>query len=205
MRIGASAGVRYQVLEGIVVSRQADAFVARVRGRLSGPVLSPVAAAPQGAGNVAAAMSGAAASPADRLDAAMGQIGLTQCAAVVDKAARFLFEDGEVNFTVQPLGPDANRWPTVIMIEGSHPGTASKTRLSSLTVSPGPAGCAGFYEQVIAWPTPCEQLKATTFAAFTNTRIVLRNVKVSELGPGLQIYLMPGATGCVSVKKELFH
>ena len=58
---------------------------------------------------------------------------------------------------------------------------------------------------MIAWPTPCEQLKATTFAAFANTRILLRNVKVSELGPGLQIYLMPGPTGCVSVKKELFH
>ena len=95
------------------------------------------AAAAQGAGNVAAGMGGAVASPADRLDAAMTQIGLTQCAAVVDKAARFLFEDGEVNFTVQPLGPDANRWPTVIMIEGSHPGRQARCDSPPLTVSPG--------------------------------------------------------------------
>ena len=160
-------------------------------------------ASAQNAG-VAQGMSTGASSAEDRLDAALHQIGMTQCSGVVSRAARFLFEDGEANFTVQPLGPDANRWPTVIMIEGSHK-AAGATRLTSLTVSPGAAGCAGFYEQVISWPTPCDQLKATTFASFQNPKVILRNVKVSELGPGLQLYLMPSSAGCVSVKKELFH
>lgn len=170
---------------------------------LSSSAVAQSSGVAQSAG-VAQGMSSAAPTAEDRLEAALRQIGMTQCAGVVTKAARFLFEDGEVNFTVQPLGPDANRWPTVIMIEGAHK-AAGATRLTSLTVSPGAAGCAGFYEQVIAWPTPCDQLKATTFAAFQNTKIILRNVKVSELGPGLQLYLMPAGAGCVSVKKELFH
>ncbi len=183
--------------------------IGRLSGRLRGTTpfviaaLVATSASAQNAG-VAQGMSTGAPSAEDRLDAALHQIGMTQCSGVVTRAARFLFEDGEANFTVQPLGPDANRWPTVIMIEGAHK-AAGATRLTSLTVSPGMAGCAGFYEQVISWPTPCDQLKSTTFASFQNPKVILRNVKVSELGPGLQLYLMPSGAGCVSVKKELFH
>jgi hypothetical protein len=148
-------------------------------------------------------MSAAGPSAEDRLADALRQIGMTECAASVQRAAHFLFEDGEVNFTVQPLGPDANRWPTVIVIEGAH-AAAGRTRFSTLTVAPGP-GCSGLYEQVIAWPTPCAELKATTFAAYANPKIILRDVQVSELNPGLQVYLMPSGSGCVSIKKELFH
>ncbi len=155
------------------------------------------------ASNVAGGMSAGAPSVEDRLAGALQQIGMTQCAASVQRAAHFLFEDGEANFTVQPLGPDANRWPTVIVIEGAH-AAAGRTRFSTLTVAPGP-GCAGLYEQVIAWPTPCAELKATTFSAYANAKVVLRNVQVSELNPGLQVYLMPSGAGCVSIKKELFH
>ena len=153
--------------------------------------------------NVAGGMSAQGPSPEDRLADALRQIGMTQCVASVQRAAHFLFEDGEANFSVQPLGPDANRWPTVIVIEGAH-ATAGRTRFSTLTVAPGPA-CSGLYEQVIAWPTPCAELKTTTFAAYANAKIILRNVQVSELNPGLQLYLMPSGAGCVSIKKELFH
>jgi hypothetical protein len=158
---------------------------------------------PSGAGGVAGGMGAQAQTPSQRLAAAFAQIGLTACAAAAQRAADFLFEDGEANFTVQPLGPDANRWPTVVVIEGAHQ-TMGRTRLSTLTVSPGPT-CAGFYEQVIWWDMPCEKLKATVFATFGAPRVILRNVQVSELNPGLQLYLTPAGGGCTSVKKELFH
>jgi hypothetical protein len=167
----------------------------------SARALPPAPAAPSS--NVAGGMSAGAPSAEDRLADALRQIGMTECAASTERAAHFLFEDGEANFTVQPLGPDANRWPTVIVIEGAH-AAAGRTRFSTLTVAPGP-GCAGLYEQVIAWPTPCAELKATTFSAYANAKVVLRNVQVSELNPGLQVYLMPSGAGCVSIKKELFH
>ncbi len=164
---------------------------------------APPAQQPAPPSNVAGGMSAAGPSAEDRLADALRQIGLTECAPAVERAAHFLFEDGEVNFTVQPLGPDANRWPTVVVIEGAH-AAAGRTRFSTLTVAPGPA-CSGLYEQVIAWPTPCAELKATTFSAYANAKIILRNVQVSELNPGLQVYLMPSGSGCVSIKKELFH
>jgi hypothetical protein len=148
-------------------------------------------------------MGAQAQSPSQRLAAAFAQIGLTTCAAAALRAADFLFEDGQVNFTVQPLGPDANRWPTVVVIEGAHQ-TMGRTRLSTLTVSPGPT-CSGFYEQVIWWDMPCDKLKASVFASFNAPRVILRNVQVSELNAGLQLYLTPAGTGCTSVKKELFH
>lgn len=158
---------------------------------------------PPGAGGVAGSMGGQVQTPSQRLAAALAQIGMTTCAAAAQRAADFLFEDGEANFTVQPLGPDANRWPTVIVIEGGHR-TMGATRLSTLTVSPGPT-CAGFYEQVIWWAMPCDKLKASVFAAFGEPRALLRNVYVSELNPALQLYLTPAGAGCTSVKKELFH
>jgi hypothetical protein len=161
----------------------------------------PAAAAAPNA--VAAAMGPVVQPPAQRLAQALTQIGLTACAAPVMQAGSFLFENGEANFTIQPLGPDANRWPTVVMIEGAH-ATMGKTRLSTLTIAPG-AGCSGFYQQVIYWPQACPELKRTVFAPFTSTRVLLRNVQISELNAGVQLYLMPAGTGCVSVKKELFH
>jgi hypothetical protein len=148
-------------------------------------------------------MGGQVQTPSQRLASALAQIGLTACAAAAQHAADFLFEDGDANFTVQPLGPDANRWPTVIVIEGAHQ-AMGRTRLSTLTVSPGPT-CSGFYEQVIWWDMPCDRLKTSVFAAFGAPRALLRNVLVSELNPGLQLYLTPAGPGCTSVKKELFH
>jgi len=158
---------------------------------------------PPGAGGVAGGMGSQTQTPSQRLAAAFAQIGLTVCAAAALRAADFLFEDGEANFTVQPLGPDANRWPTVIVIEGAH-ATMGRTRLATLTVSPGPT-CSGFYEQVIWWDMPCEKLKASIFGAFGPPGLLLRSVQVTELNPALQLYLMPAGTGCTSVKKELFH
>ena len=157
-----------------------------------------------GAGSVAGGMGGGRAqTPSQRLAASLAQVGMTTCAAAAQRAADFLFEDGEANFTVQPLGPDANRWPTVIVIEGAHQ-TMGKTRLSTLTVTPGPT-CSGFYEQMIWWDMPCDKLKAAIFGAFGAPHALLRSVQVSELNPGLQLYLTPAGVGCTSVKKELFH
>ncbi len=163
----------------------------------------PHASAQRPAGGVAGSMGAQVQPPPQRLAAALAQIGMTTCAAAAQRAADFLFEDGEANFTVQPLGPDANRWPTVIVIEGAHQ-TMGKTRLSTLTVSPGPT-CSGLYEQVIWWDMPCDKLKTSVFAAFGAPHTLLRNVQVSELNAGLQLYLTPAGAGCTSVKKELFH
>ena len=119
----------------------------------------------------------------------------------------FLFDGAHAQFVVQPLGPDANRWPTVVTAESSHAGVgpkaAEQTRLTTLIVAPA-GSCSGLYNQVIYWPEPCPGLKARLFASYTNERPLLARVRQSEANPGLQLYLMPaGTTGCVSIKKEL--
>jgi len=159
--------------------------------------------APAASSSVASSMGALVQPPAQRLAAALAQIGLTACAAPVMQAAGFLFEDGQANFTVQPLGPGANRWPTVVVIEGAH-ASLGKTRLSILTISPG-AGCSGFYTQTIYWDRSCPDLKRTVFSPFTVSGVLLTNVQVSELNAGVQLYLTPAGKGCVSVKKELFR
>lgn len=147
------------------------------------------------------------AAPMQRLNAALTQLKLTACAAVFQQAGAFIFESGEANFTVQPLGPDANRWPTIVTIESSHAATAQtrgpQTRLTTLIVAPA-GSCSGFYEQVIYWPETCAALKARVFAGFSPEKPLLTKVFASEANPGLQLYLTAaGAAGCVSVKKEL--
>ena len=144
----------------------------------------------------------APASALARLNAAIKSINLNTCAPVVTQAAQFLFDKGDVQFVVQPLGPDANRWPTVVTFEGAN-GDKPQTRLTTLIVAPA-GSCAGLYQQVIYWPEACASVKARIFADFKNEKPFLRNVRVSEGNPGLQLYLVPaGAGGCVSVKKEL--
>lgn len=161
------------------------------------------------ASGVAVAQSGgvgaAFRAPSDalaRLNASIKSINLTTCAPVFSQAAAFLFDRGDVQFVVQPLGPNANRWPTVITSEGAN-GDKQQTRLTTLVIAPA-GSCSGLYQQVIYWPEACAAVKARVFADFKNEKLFLRNVRVSEGNPGLQLYLMPaGAGGCVSVKKEL--
>lgn len=139
--------------------------------------------------------------PADRVRQALNQVGAQVCADIVYRAAQFLFEDGDGDFTLQPLGPDSNRWPIVLTIESAHPKQGT-SRLTILTLAPA-GSCSGSYTQIITWPQSCAIVKSTLFASFRNERPLFRTVKQSELTPGIQLYLMPSGTGCVSVKKEL--
>lgn len=169
--------------------------------------LAPIAANAQQTGNgVAGAMPVAPVTPLDRLSADLAQIGMAACAGPALRAARFLFESGQANYVVQPMGPDANRWPTVITIESAH-ADMGRTRFATLTVSPTPDGCAGFYEQVVTWPQTCAALQTTVFVSFKAPRQLLGQVTVLELNPAVQVHLVPGANGqgCTSVKRELFR
>ena len=132
---------------------------------------------------------------------ALQQMHLTVCAPKVQQAMNFIFDGQPARFVAQPLGPDSDRWPTVFVIESADP-AGGHTRLSTLTVSPG---CAGMYEQVIYWTQPCASIKTSVFAKFNGEHVLMRDVKVSDDGPALQVYLSPAGSGCVSVKKELFR
>lgn len=172
-----------------------------------GVALTIATQAALGQADVAAGLrTGAPASPTQRLNDAMAQIGLTRCLPVFQQAGPFLFENARANFVVQPLGPDVNRWPTAVTIESDHPATPktpAQTRFTTMIVAPA-GTCAGLYQQVIYWAQPCATLKARVFAAFGNDRPLLSKIRQSEANPGLQLYLLPaGANGCVSIKKEL--
>jgi len=137
-----------------------------------------------------------------RLADALVSIGMTHCSTRMLQVAHFLMEGSPANFTVQPLGPNGDMWPTVVTIESTHE-TNGRTRLSVINISPN---CAGFYQQTIYWPQSCPTLKGTIFAAFNSPRRLLADVQVSELDAATQLYLLPaGPAGCVSVKKELFR
>lgn len=161
----------------------------------------------QGAGGVAGGFRSVI-TPIQELMTALSQIRLTACAPVFQQAGQFLFEDGQARFTVQPLGMDANRWPTAVTMETRHRvanaagAPAEQTRLTTLVVAPA-GTCSGLYNQVIYWPEPCAKVKARVFGAFAGERPMLRDVKRSEANPGLHVHLMPAGAGCVSMKQEL--
>jgi hypothetical protein len=142
-----------------------------------------------------------ASNPSHELLLDLQQMHLTNCAASVQQAMTFLFEGGHANFTAQPLGPDSDRWPAVFVVE-SVPPAGGHTHLSTLMIAPN---CAGMYEQVIYWSQPCDVIKSTVFAKFTGEHVLSRDVKVSDSGPAIELYLTPAGAGCVSVKKELFR
>ena len=141
------------------------------------------------------------ANPSHELLLDLQQMHLTNCAVSVQQAMTFLFEGSQAQFTAQPLGPDSDRWPSVFVVESAPP-AGGHTHLSTLVIAPN---CSGMYEQVVYWSQPCDVIKATVFAKFTGEHLLLRDVKVSDSGPALELYLTPAGTGCVSVKKELFR
>jgi hypothetical protein len=142
-----------------------------------------------------------ASNPSHELLLDLQQMHLTNCATSVTQAMTFLFEGGQANFIAQPLGPDSDRWPAVFTIESVAPG-GGHTHLSTLMIAPN---CSGMYEQVIYWGQPCDIVKSTIFAKFTGEHVLKRDVKVSDSGPAVELYLTPAGPGCVSVKKELFR
>ena len=142
-----------------------------------------------------------AANPSHELMLDLQQMHLTNCAVAVEQAMTFLFEGQQVHFIAQPLGPDSDRWPSVFVVE-SPPPAGGHTHLSTLMIAPN---CSGMYEQVIYWSQPCDVVKATVFAKYTGEHVLTRDVKVSDSGPALEVYLSSAGTGCVSVKKELFR
>jgi len=142
-----------------------------------------------------------AANPSHELLLDLQQMHLTNCAASVQQAMSFLFEGPQAHFIAQPLGPDSDRWPAVFVVESTPPG-GGHSHLATLMIAPN---CSGMYEQVIYWSQPCDLVKSTIFAKFTGEHVLTRDVKVSDSGPAIELYLTPAGSGCVSVKKELFR
>jgi hypothetical protein len=142
-----------------------------------------------------------AANPSHELLLDLQQMHLTNCAASVQQAMSFLFEGRQAHFIAQPLGPDSDRWPAVFVVESAPPG-GGHSHLATLMIAPN---CSGMYEQVIYWSQPCDVVKSTIFAKFTGEHVLTRDVKVSDSGPAIELYLTPAGSGCVSVKKELFR
>lgn len=171
---------------------------------LSAVALAELVAAPLAAQGVASGLGvkrQAAQSPVERVRSALSQAGISVCAPVLLTAAQFIFDAGDGDFSIQPLGPDVNRWPVVLTIESQHT-AVGHNRLTVITIAPA-GTCSGSYEQVITWPQSCQVLKSTVFADFKGERLFYRSVRTSELTAGIQLFLMPSGTGCVSIKKEL--
>lgn len=186
--------IKWRNVNGWALSQRLIGFCAGVAVAISGVAIAQT-------DSVGSALRSPS-SPLGRLTDAIRQINITTCAPTISEAAGFLFDRGEVQFVVQPLGPDANRWPTVVTSEGTH-GEAKQTRLTTLIVAPA-GSCSGIYQQVIYWAESCTAVKQRVFTEFKGEKMFARNVRVSEANPGLQLYLMPaGASGCVSIKKEL--
>jgi hypothetical protein len=164
------------------------------------PARAAPAAAPRAA-DAALSLGMSDNTPGRQVAVAMQQMHLTVCAAAVQRATDFIFEGQPATFIAQPFGPDGDRWPTVFVIESGDP-AGGHTRLSTLMVAPN---CSGMYEQIIYWSQPCATIKSTIFAKFTGEHPLMREVKVSDAGPGLQLYLTSAGPGCISVKKELFR
>lgn len=190
-----SAALALAALIGL--AQAAPAAQARPAARAA----APAAAAPVHAPDAAVAAGMGQDSPSQQVARALQQMHLTTCAGTVEKATDFLFEGQPANFVAQPLGPDADRWPTVFVIESADP-AGGHSRFATLMVSPN---CSGMYEQTIYWPQPCDVVKSTVFAKFTGEHVMLKEVRASEAGPALQLYLTPAGTGCISIKKELFR
>lgn len=126
--------------------------------------------------------------------------GFPTCSAALAKVALFLSNGMDATYTVEPLGVDETAWPIVLTMESENPGGGD--RLSVANMNPG---CSGMYTQTIYWSRSCEAVKTQVFPNFGSQKTFMRNVRKSRSGRNLELFLMPAAAGCVSIKKELFR
>ena len=139
--------------------------------------------------------------PSQKIQDALTQIHMTDCAPAVQRITDFLFEGQDANFIAQPLGPDTIRWPTVFSMEVADP-SGGHSHFAILVIS---GNCSGMYEETRYWPQPCSIVKSLVFSKYVGDQLLQSQVRVSSDGPARQVFLTPAGQGCLSVKKELFH
>ena len=139
--------------------------------------------------------------PSDKVRAALDQMRMVQCGPAVQRITDFLFEGQDANFIAQPLGPDNTQWPTVFTIEVADP-NHGHSHFAILMIA---GNCSGMYAETRYWPQPCDSVKSLVFSKYVGDQVLQSQVRVSTDGPARQVFLTAAGTGCISVKKELFH
>lgn len=128
------------------------------------------------------------------------RIGMAQCGTALAKAAIFLANGQSANYVIQPMGLDLTQWPVTLTMESIDP--TGPSRMAVLIMQPG---CSGMYTQTITWDMNCSDVHQKMFSNFTSERTFLKNVRAFKSGINLELFLLPQAGKCTSIKKELFR
>lgn len=135
--------------------------------------------------------------------------GATKCIGRVNQVTGFLTANSTNSGVVfNAPGVEANQklLSTVLETQGTAPGSPTSFTSASFAPGVGAADCSATYDAVTYWPTPCQQVANTNFAAFKVSQPLNKTIFTLDGGPLVKVYLMPaGPTGCVSIKKEVLY
>lgn len=129
------------------------------------------------------------------------QQGALTCASRINQVSGFL------GFTPQsgallmmpPNQPDQRLIPLAMEVPADQ-GVA----YVSATFAPNQAnGCGATYDAVVYWPQKCALVAAGQFAGLKPVGQLKASITVLDGGAATKVFLMPAASGCVSIKKEV--
>lgn len=131
--------------------------------------------------------------------------GVLGCASRINQVSNFL-TGGVPDFGAIMFAPQTEPDQQMFSVSMELPIKDSPTTYASASFAPNQAGgCGGMYESVTYWPQGCGEVASKNFGALKKVMTLSKSVSVLDGGASMKIFLMPAATGCISIKKELIR
>lgn len=134
---------------------------------------------------------------------AVTQRGIQQCAARVEQLSRAIGMGPQTSgMLIAPAQPVDQRLFSVALLQ---PVRDNESGFVGIDFAPNQAnGCGAAMQAVAYWPQGCEALASGQMAKLKKLPPIRPDVLVLEGGPNTKVFLLKaGASGCVSIKKEV--
>lgn len=137
------------------------------------------------------------------MTSAVVQRGMLSCAARVEQVTRFLGFGPQVGAHLMPAPAPVDQ--RVFSLQMEVPAGAAGNSFVDMSFAPQQAnGCGATYQAVSYWQQSCDLVGSQQFANFKPSQALQRDVTVLDIGPQTKVFLMKaGASGCISIKKEI--
>lgn len=130
--------------------------------------------------------------------------GLARCIPRIRQITSFVTANSQHGgyIFVAPATPDKRIASVVLEVQ-----SGAQTAYVNTGFAPGQgqSECSGFYESITYWNNNCEAVATQTFKSFKRAKALRQSIMMLENGPNVRVFLMPAATGCVAIKKEMVY
>lgn len=144
--------------------------------------------------------------PLNAITQAAFKAGVATCQARINQITNFVTgtaQHGALLFN-SPTLPDKKQFSVSLEVNNQNSNIPSYVTTSFSPQADG--NCSGSYEAVTYWVSPCADVAKNVFSVFKpSPRALHQQILVLGDSPTVRVFLIPAATGCISIKKEMLY